>query len=66
MVWIHGGDYNKGQGMTFNGALLACIGDVIVVTINYRLGIFGFLSTGDSAASGNYGLLDQIVAIIWT
>lgn len=65
MVWIHDGDYKKGQGMTFNGALLACIGDVIVVTINYRLGIFGFLSTGDNAASGNYGLLDQIVAIIW-
>ncbi|XP_071128595.1 liver carboxylesterase 1-like [Mytilus edulis] len=65
MVWIHGGKFDKGQGMTFRGGMLASIGDVIVVTVNYRLGIFGFLSTGDSAARGNYGFKDQQIALLW-
>lgn len=65
MVWFHGGDFTGGQGTSFNGALLAAIGDVIVVTINYRLGLFGFLSTGDKHAPGNLGLGDQVVAIHW-
>ncbi|XP_060073931.1 neuroligin-3-like [Ylistrum balloti] len=65
MVWIHGGGYIYGTGMDYDGASLAIHGDVIVVTINYRLGVFGFLSTGDSAARGNYGLWDQIEALKW-
>lgn len=39
--------------------------DVILVTINYRLGVFGFLGTGDSASQGNYGLKDIVMALRW-
>ena len=65
MVWIHGGGYFLGSGSTYNGTRLARQGGVVVVTINYRLGVFGFLSTEDSAMPGNYGLLDQIEALKW-
>ncbi|WAR25317.1 SASB-like protein, partial [Mya arenaria] len=65
MVWIHGGGFTAGQSSTFDGSYLALQGDVIVVTINYRLGLFGFLSTEDEHARGNYGLWDQIAAIEW-
>ena len=48
MVWIHGGGFNSGSAVqaTFFGQPLVALGDVIVVTINYRLNIFGFLTTG--------------------
>ncbi|XP_036401076.1 neuroligin-4, X-linked-like isoform X2 [Megalops cyprinoides] len=65
MVYIHGGSYMEGTGNMVDGSVLASYGNVIVVTINYRLGILGFLSTGDQAAKGNYGLLDQIQALRW-
>lgn len=65
MVYIHGGSYAEGTGNMMDGAILASYGDVIVVTLNYRLGVLGFLSTGDQAARGNYGLLDQIQALRW-
>ena len=65
MVWIHGGGYFIGTGSTYNGTKLARQGRVVVVTINYRLGVFGFLSTEDSVMPGNYGLLDQIQALKW-
>ena len=65
MVWIHGGGYFLGTGSTYNGTRLARQGGVVVVTINYRLGVFGFLSTEDSGMPGNYGLLDQIQALKW-
>jgi para-nitrobenzyl esterase len=72
MVWIYGGGFKIGSGSEpwYNGAHLAGKG-VIVVTVNYRLDVFGFLShpelTAESAdhASGNYGLLDQIAALGW-
>jgi para-nitrobenzyl esterase len=72
MVWIHGGGYTRGTGATatYNGEVLAAKG-VVVVTINYRLGVFGFFAhpelTKESPhrASGNYGLLDQIEALKW-
>ena len=72
MVWIYGGGFKIGSGSEpwYNGANLAKKG-VIVVTVNYRLDVFGFLShpelTAESNdhASGNYGLLDQIAALGW-
>ena len=72
MVWIHGGAFTRGSGSShsYNGEILARKGAVIV-TINYRLGIFGFFAhpelTAESAhhASGNYALLDQIAALQW-
>ncbi|XP_077389575.1 neuroligin-1 isoform X4 [Festucalex cinctus] len=66
MVFIHGGSYMEGTGNLFDGSVLASYGNVIVITVNYRLGVLGFLSTGDQAAKGNYGLLDQIQALRWT
>ncbi|KAM3836904.1 neuroligin-4, X-linked [Vipera latastei] len=65
MIYIHGGSYMEGTGNIVDGSILASYGNVIVVTINYRLGVLGFLSTGDQAAKGNYGLLDQIQALRW-
>ncbi|XP_015279726.1 PREDICTED: neuroligin-4, X-linked isoform X2 [Gekko japonicus] len=65
MVYIHGGSYMEGTGNMVDGSILASYGNVIVITINYRLGVLGFLSTGDQAAKGNYGLLDQIQALRW-
>jgi para-nitrobenzyl esterase len=72
MVWIHGGSNNVGAGSQpdYDGGNLAKKG-VVVVTINYRLDVFGFLAhpelTRESGtnASGNYGLLDQIAALLW-
>ncbi len=69
MLWIHGGGGVVGRGDD-DGAILATKG-VVVVTINYRLGVFGWLShpalTAESPhqSSGNYGLLDQIAALQW-
>jgi para-nitrobenzyl esterase len=72
MVWFHGGGNTAGSGVEalFNGEALARHG-VVLVTTNYRLGIFGFFAhpelTKESIhhASGNYGLLDQIQALRW-
>jgi para-nitrobenzyl esterase len=72
MVWIHGGSNLNGAGSQpeFDGSRLASRG-VVVVTINYRLDVFGFLAhpelTRESGtnSSGNYGLLDQIAALKW-
>ncbi|XP_063447108.1 neuroligin-4, X-linked-like [Mytilus trossulus] len=63
MIWIHFGAYQSGQMSTFNGSQLAITGNVIIVTIQYRLNVFGFLSTGD--IKDNYRLWDQILAIRW-
>uniref|UniRef100_A0A8C0GFR1 Neuroligin 3 n=1 Tax=Chelonoidis abingdonii TaxID=106734 RepID=A0A8C0GFR1_CHEAB len=65
MVYIHGGSYMEGTGNMIDGSILASYGNVIVITLNYRVGVLGFLSTGDQAAKGNYGLLDQIQALRW-
>ena len=46
MVWMHGGGYIIGSGIGHVGTALAVTGDVIVITMNYRLGILGFLSDG--------------------
>jgi para-nitrobenzyl esterase len=72
MVWMHGGGFLGGAGTDpmFDGARLAATG-IVVVTLNYRLGILGFLAhpelTRDAAhhSSGNFALLDQIAALQW-
>lgn len=72
MVWIHGGAFVSGSGSSswYDGASFAAQGDVVIVTINYRLGIFGFLHLGEIggaeyATSGNCGILDQVAALQW-
>ena len=66
MVWIHGGGYTVGTASTesYDGSFIATEGNVIVVTVNYRLGILGFLSDGDSIR-GNLGLMDQVQGLRW-
>ena len=64
MVWLHGGAFEFGQAAAYDGTDLTTKG-VVVVTVNYRLGPLGFLSTGDNSAPGNYGLLDQLLAMQW-
>ena len=63
LFWIHGGGFSFGSGSRTDGTNLAKIGDVVVVTINYRLGIFGYLFVQDKIA--NLGQLDQITALHW-
>ncbi|XP_021025630.1 acylcarnitine hydrolase-like isoform X1 [Mus caroli] len=65
MVWIHGGGLVAGMASMYDGSLLAAIEDLVVVTIQYRLGVLGFLSTGDQHARGNWGFLDQVAALRW-
>lgn len=71
LVWIHGGGYRTGQGAVpwYNGARFAANGDIVVVTINYRLGALGFTDLsrfGDEfATSGVNGIADQIAALEW-
>jgi para-nitrobenzyl esterase len=80
MVWIHGGGFNSGTGAgdLYRGGTLAREGDVVVVTINYRLGALGFLAHpalqpptsswagGDEwTGYGNWGIADQIAALVW-
>ena len=72
MVWIHGGAFVLGSGAQsiYDGATLANRGDVVVVTINYRLGPLGFLNLSEATggripSTGNEGLLDQIKGLEW-
>ncbi len=72
LVWIHGGGFQSGTGGTplYAGTSLAHRGDAVVVSINYRLGAFGFVNLnevtgGRIPATGNEGLLDQVKALEW-
>ena len=71
LVWIHGGGYRNGQGAVpwYNGARFVANGDIVAVTINYRLGALGFTDLsrfgGEFATSGINGILDQITALEW-
>ena len=68
LVWIHGGAFVIGAGSQsiYDGQKLARRGGVVVVTINYRLGVFGFLHLGQpDRATENAGLLDQVAALAW-
>lgn len=62
MIFIHGGGFSGGSSQLYNGFVLAQRG-VVVVTINYRLGPLGFLSTESKSAPGNFGLHDQRLAM---
>ena len=75
-VWIHGGSFVTGSGELYNGTSLAAYGsdlgkEVVVVTLNYRLNVFGFLGSKDliaadpSGTTGNYGIQDQRLALSW-
>jgi len=69
LFWIHGGGLTTGTGNQHDGTLMATTNHIIVVSINYRLGVFGFLALpslsaeASDHASGDYGLLDQIDAL---
>ncbi|MBC8794212.1 MAG: hypothetical protein C6Y20_21695, partial [Tagaea sp. CACIAM 22H2] len=72
LVYIHGGGYTSGAGDSplTHGARLAARGDVVVITLNHRLNLFGHLhlasiAGADYAASGNAGLLDLVLALEW-
>jgi len=71
MFWIHGGGYVFGSGNGYRGDRLAEFGEVVVVTINYRLGVFGFLASPElksedpNQSTGNYGMLDMVAALKW-
>ncbi|XP_076849735.1 fatty acyl-CoA hydrolase precursor, medium chain-like [Brachyhypopomus gauderio] len=65
MFWIHGGGLCMGGALQYDGSILAAYQNIVVVVIQYRLGILGFFSTGDKHAKGNWGFLDQIAALKW-
>jgi para-nitrobenzyl esterase len=72
MVWLHGGGFSAGSGSrnVFEGTRLCQRGDVVVVTLNHRLSVFGFLYLGhiggaEYAESGNAGMLDLVAALRW-
>ncbi|XP_029046685.1 esterase FE4-like [Osmia bicornis bicornis] len=66
MVWFHPGGWNTGMADdTLFGPDFLIENDVVVVTINFRLGALGFLNTGDKSAPGNAGMKDQVMALKW-
>jgi para-nitrobenzyl esterase len=72
MVWVHGGAFRQGAARSamYDGAALARRGDVVVVSLNYRLGALGVLAhpdlrDGDGGPAGNWGMLDQVAALQW-
>lgn len=71
IVYLHGGGFLSGSGFQsdFNGRRMALRGNAVIVTVNYRLGLFGYLELGalsaDYRGSGNNGLRDQIAALRW-
>ncbi|MCR6489085.1 carboxylesterase family protein [Amycolatopsis sp. OK19-0408] len=65
MVWLHGGGNVYGAGSDYDARRLAEAGDVVVVTVNYRLGVFGFLGLPRLDGAGTFGLQDQQAALRW-
>jgi para-nitrobenzyl esterase len=67
LVWLHGGGFSSGSGAEawYDGALLAERGEMIVVTVNYRLGALGYLYLSPEFGPANLGLLDQSAALGW-
>ncbi|GAA4291048.1 carboxylesterase family protein [Actinomadura luteofluorescens] len=65
MVWLHGGGFTQGSGKDYDAVRLATEGKAVVVTVNYRLGMFGYLGLPGLAGSGDFGFADQIAALRW-
>lgn len=67
MVWIYGGSFLSGSSAidSYEPSTLVASNDVIVITINYRINVFGFLHLADTDATGNAGFLDQALALEW-
>ncbi|KAG9464267.1 hypothetical protein GDO78_020223 [Eleutherodactylus coqui] len=65
MTFIHGGGLVIWSASLFDGSALSALEDVVVVSIQYRLGVLGFFSTTDNQLRGNYGFKDQIAALQW-
>jgi para-nitrobenzyl esterase len=64
MVWLHGGGFTNGSGNDYDGNWLAAR-NTVVVTVNYRLGAFGFLGHPELGSEGDFGLADQVAALRW-
>lgn len=68
LVWVHGGAFATGSGALYDGRRLAALGDVVVVTLNYRLGVFGFADLAEATGAdvpSNLGLRDVVAALEW-
>ncbi|XP_022170821.1 esterase FE4-like [Myzus persicae] len=65
IVYIHGGAFIGGEGILYGPDYLLDTNDFVYVSINYRLGVLGFASTGDSVLPGNNGMKDQVAALKW-
>lgn len=65
VVYIHGGAFISGEGISSGPLYLLDTNDFVYVSINYRLGVLGFASTGDSVLPGNNGMKDQVAALKW-
>lgn len=68
LVFVHGESYEWNSGNPYDGSVLASFGQMVVVTINYRLGVLGFLNANadrSARAPANYGLMDIIAALHW-
>lgn len=64
LVFLHGGNFDSGSG-NYYGPQALVDQNIVVVTLNYRLGVLGFASTEDEALPGNLGLRDQLLALQW-
>nr|XP_061813045.1 carboxylesterase 5A-like [Nerophis lumbriciformis] len=65
MVWLHGGGLVMGAASQYDGTPLTAYENIVVVIVQYRLGILGFLGTGDEHLRGNWGFLDQLASLKW-
>jgi len=60
MVWIHGGGFTMGTGRSYDPSLMVSMYNVVMVTVNYRLGVLGFFNIPGTDIKGNYGMHDQV------
>ncbi|XP_074594558.1 neuroligin-1-like [Brevipalpus obovatus] len=65
IVFIHGESFEWNAGSSYDGSVLASYSNIVVVTINYRLGVLGFFPALDGSSRGNFGIMDQLAALHW-